>query len=143
MPEQRNSASAPQVPFLRRLFIRFLKYTGVGGSTYVLDLCLVALFAYALALDYRIAVALGFLIAVSVNYFVAYHWVYRGTERNRALGYAIFFVIAIGGVVIVTSSVAFLVETYAMQLLLARTLVAGLVGIANFLINTFFNFKLV
>lgn len=126
-----------------RLFKRSIGYTGVGVSTYALDLLLIALMVYVLAVPYTTAVVVGFLIAVSINFLICYHYVYRGTKRNIFLGYAIFICIAGTGAFIVMHSVRFLVEEHEVALLVARTIVAAFVGLGNFLLNTFFNFRLV
>lgn len=126
---------------LRRLFSRLVKYSGVGFGTFLLDLAIVALLAYSVGIPYPYAVAVGFFIGISTNYLISYIWVFRGTTRNKYAGYAIFLAIAIAGIILITASTAFLVEMLAIPLLIARIMVAGIIGLMNFLLNTFFNFK--
>lgn len=126
-----------------RLFRRLISYSGVGIGTYLLDIAVILLLYRVWQVDPATAIALGFLVGVTVNYLLCYFWVYRGTHRNFKIGLAIFLCLALVGVALITESVTYLVLVHGMPLLLARTLVAAFVGLVNFLLNTFFNFKLV
>lgn len=125
------------------LFRRFIQYTGAGGSTFLLDLALVYGLITYLHFSEAVAVALGFLIAITVNFFISYHWVFRGTKRARSTGYLFFVGLAMIGLSVVVSGTLFLYQTFDLSLYLARILVAGVVGTANFLLNNFFNFRMV
>lgn len=126
----------------QRLLKRLIKYSSVGMGTYMLDILIIAFLVFVFSAPERFAVGLGFLIGITTNYLVSYYWVFRGTHRNKFVGYAIFVVLAIVGIFAITESVIFLTEQYDMHLLIARTIVAAFVGLINFLVNTFFNFKL-
>lgn len=127
---------------LRRFFLRLLAYSGVGLTTFLIDISIIAVLYYVFETSYIVAVIAGFLIGVTLNYVSCYFWVYRGTERNFKIGFALFLIAAGAGVLFVTGLVTFLVDQHGVPLLIARSLVAGCVGLINFLINTFLNFKL-
>jgi len=80
-------------------------------------------------------------MAVTINYFISRRFVFKGTERRIHHGYAYFIVIAILGAVLTTSLVAFLVSFAHLYYLLARVLVAGIIGIGNYLFNLHLNFR--
>ncbi len=124
-----------------RALRRFLKYTLVGGSTFAFDLLLIYLMTEFLGVPYWASTAIGFVIAVSVNYFVSRRFVFKGTERKVHHGYLYFISVAGGGAFLVTAAVAGLVATFALHYLLARVLVACVMGMANYLFNLHFNFK--
>jgi len=124
-----------------RAFRRFLKYTMVGGSTFLFDLLLIYLMTEFLGVPYWASTALGFLIAVSLNYFVSRRFVFKGTQRKIHHGYLYFIALAGGGALLVTAAVAGLVATFALHYLVARVLVACVMGMANYLFNLHFNFK--
>lgn len=126
---------------IRRFFIRLLSYSSVGLCTFALDMVIIAVLHYQYDVDYVTAVGVGFLIGVSLNYILCYFWVYRGTERNVFIGFILFLLLALAGIIFITHSVRFLVDLQV-PLLIARSLVAGFIGMINFLLNTFFNFKL-
>lgn len=122
---------------------RFLRYATVGGSTFAFDLVLLWVMTEFLLVPYLVSTALAFMIAVSINYFISRRYVFKGTARRIHHGYVYFILIAVGGAFAVTGAVALLVTTLAMHYLVARVLVACVVGIGNYLFNLHFNFKVV
>lgn len=125
-----------------RLYTRGWKYAVVGVSTFILDIgILYALIEYNF-IPYWFAVAVAFLIGLSINFYICYHWVYSGTEREFFHGYFYFISLALLGAVIISGGTTFLVETLALPLLIARTIMGATTGTVGFFINTFFNFRL-
>jgi|SRR3989344_2308130 len=122
---------------------RFLRYALVGISTLAFDLLLLAFVIEVGGVPYYMAVPLCFAIAVSINYLISRHHVFRGTSRNFHTGYLYFLIAAAGGAVLTTSGVAFLIEFLGVHYLPARLAVAGVVGMANYLLNLHFNFRVV
>lgn len=120
---------------------RFLRYAAVGVSTLTFDLVLIALLTQVFGVPYYLSTPLGFLIAVSINYFLSRRLVFTGTERPLHHGYAYFIAIALVGATAITGAVYLLVTYAGLYYLIARVLVAGVVGIANYLTNLHFNFR--
>lgn len=125
----------------RKGLVRFLHYMLVGGSTFAFDLLLIWLMTEFLFIPYYVSTFIGFVIAVSINYFVSRRYVFKGTERKIHHGYAYFLSFAAGGAFLISLAVAFLTETFHLHYLLARILVACVVGTGNYLFNLHFNFK--
>jgi putative flippase GtrA len=124
-------------------FVRFARYTTIGVSTLTFDLLLLAGLTEILSVPYTIATPVAFLIAVSINYLLSRHFVFRGTERPMAHGYLYFVLIALAGAGAITGAVYLLVTYAGLYYLVARVLVAGFVGMGNYLSNLHFNFKVV
>ncbi len=122
---------------------RFLRYTLVGGSTFLFDLALLYLITTYAGVPYYLATPGAFLVAVSINYLVSRRFVFRGTERGHALGYSYFITAALGGAAVTTLGVTLLVTYVGLYFMLARILIALLVGTMNYLFNLFYNFKVV
>ncbi|KND47501.1 MAG: hypothetical protein AB199_03665 [Parcubacteria bacterium C7867-004] len=122
---------------------RFLRYAVVGVSTLAFDLVLLYLITEYAGVPYYIATPLAFLVAVSINYLISRRHVFHGTERTVHHGYAYFISIALAGAFVTTMGVAFFVQALGFYYLFARVLIAGLVGIANYLLNLHFNFRVV
>ncbi len=120
---------------------RFLCYALVGASTLSFDLVLLYIATSLLGFPYYISTPASFLIAVSINYFISRRYVFKGTERAVHHGYAYFIGVALLGAFITTSLVALLVTSLHLYYLLARILVAGIIGIGNYLFNLHLNFK--
>jgi putative flippase GtrA len=126
----------------RRLQTRFVSYSLVGISTYILDIALLFLLLNTTTLSQPIAIGTSFFVGVTSNFLLCYYWVYRGTQRDQLLGYAIFAGLATLGVILVTLTTEWFATTWGMNVYVARTVVATFVGLINFSINTFFNFRL-
>jgi len=127
---------------IQRLYTRGWKYAVVGIGTFILDIgILFAMVEYDF-IPYWFAVAVAFLIGISVNYYICYHWIYAGTEREFFNGYFYFISLAMLGAVIISGGTTFLVESFDLQLIVARTVMGAATGTVGFFINTFFNFRL-
>ncbi len=126
---------------MTRGLVRFLKYATVGVTTFLFDLLLLYLFSDHLGMDYFLATPLAFAIAISVNYFISRRYVFTGTLRSVHTGYGIFLLIAGAGMAGVTALMVLFVEVFRLPYLPARVLVAGIVGLWNYLMNLYVNFK--
>lgn len=122
---------------------RFLRYALVGGGTFGFDLILLYVVTEYFGVPYYLATAGAFLIAVSMNYFISRRFVFKGTERSLHRGYAYFITIALLGAALTTAGVALLVTYAGLYYMVARVLVAFVVGTINYLSNLFFNFRVV
>ncbi len=121
--------------------IRFFKYTSVGVSTFLFDLGLLYILTDTLHIYYVLSAALAFIIAVSCNYFISRKLVFKGTLRSAHAGYLIFLLIAGVGLATVTGLMYVFVTLLGMNYLLSRVLIAAVVGIWNYLMNLYVNFK--
>ena len=121
--------------------IRFLKYTSVGVTTFLLDLFLLYLLIDHVHLHYAPATAVAFGIAVSINYLVSRRLVFTGTLRSLHAGYGIFLLIAGAGMAAVTGLMVLFVEVLHLPYLPARVIIAGIVGLWNYIMNLYVNFK--
>jgi len=119
---------------------RFLRYSLVGFGTFLFDLSLLFM-ATSAGVPYFLATPVTFLIAVSINYAISRHYVFKGTERPISHGYMYFASIAFLGAIVTTTLVVALVQYLALHYVLARIIVAGIIGIAGYLFNLHFNFK--
>ncbi|HYE23054.1 MAG TPA: GtrA family protein [Candidatus Paceibacterota bacterium] len=125
----------------RKGLVRFFRYSLVGGSTFAFDLLLIWVMTELFGIPYYISTFIGFVIAVSLNYFISRRFVFKGTERKVHHGYAYFLSFACAGAFLISAAVAFLTETFHLHYMLARVLVACVVGVGNYLFNLHFNFK--
>jgi putative flippase GtrA len=120
---------------------RFIKYSGIGAGTFLLDLTILFLASSYLGVSYFIATPCAFFVGISFNYFISRRLVFKGTTRAVYHGYINFAVVGILGAVITTGLVFMFVHFLALYYLIARILVAGIVGVGNYFINLYLNFK--
>jgi putative flippase GtrA len=121
--------------------VRFLKYASVGGSTFVFDLFLLYLLIDYFRIYYVLATAMAFGVAVSINYFVSRRFVFKGTLRSVHEGYGIFILTALVGLGTVTGLMVLFVEVFHLHYIPARIIIAGIVGLWNYFMNLYVNFK--
>jgi putative flippase GtrA len=120
---------------------RFLKYASIGFSTFGLDLLLLLVFTSILNLNYILSAGIAFVLAITVNYLFSRRYVFYGTLRSARTGYFGFLLIASGGFLFVTGLMYVCVGRLGLNLYLSRVIVAGLVGIWNYVMNLYVNFK--
>ncbi|WP_419779331.1 GtrA family protein [Maridesulfovibrio sp.] len=120
---------------------RFLRYTCVGGGTFLFDLGVLYLFTDGFGWSPVFAAGLAFFIAVSINYYISRHLVFKGTTREFKQGYLGFLLIAGTGLVIVTGGMYIMVDILKWQYMISRILVSLATGMWNYLLNLYVNFK--
>lgn len=125
----------------KQTLARFARYLSVGVSTFVLDLGMLYVAVNFLGIPYYLATPGAFLIAVTCNYFISRPFVFKGSTRAWHHGYAYFILLAIAGAAATTVLVAALVSYAHMFYIVARILVAGIIGMVNYLVNLHHNFK--
>lgn len=120
---------------------RFLRYMVSGVGSFLVDLFLVWLLTEVVGMYYLYSVITAFLIAVSINYAISRDWVFKGTARGVKKGYIYFVTIMVSGLVLTAGLMWVGVELLLLHYLFARVLVSGVVGIFNYLMNLYFNFR--
>lgn len=126
---------------MNKTFIRFFKYLKIGVSTFFLDLLLLYVFTDLFVINYLISTGVAFIIAISINYYFSRKFVFTKTLRKVDHGYYTFLLISGTGLFFVLILMAFFVEILSFDYLLSRVLVAGFVGMWNYLMNLYVNFK--
>ncbi len=121
--------------------VRFMKYFTIGTSTFAFDLALLLLFTDVFHINYVISAGSAYLIAITINYLFSRHYVFSGTLRSAHVGYAIFLLIASVGFLIVTGFIYLFVQIFGLNVFMSRVLVAGIVGVWNYFMNLYVNFK--
>ena len=92
-------------------------------------------------LDEVVAAGVGFVIANTLHYALSRTWIFRGTERGRATGYALFLINAAIGLVLTMALYAAILEFTAIHYLPARVIVSLVAGLVVFVLNAVFNFR--
>lgn len=126
---------------MNKTFKRFFKYLAVGVSTFILDLLLLYILTDYFLINYLISTAVAFVIAVSINYYFSRKFVFTKTLRSIHHGYYAFLCISGAGLLFVVLLMAFFVELLSFNYLISRIVVAAFVGMWNYLMNLYVNFK--
>jgi putative flippase GtrA len=83
----------------------------------------------------------GFLVANSLHYLLGRSWIFRGSERGAASGYALFLLNALVGLAVTMGLFALFLKYTSLHYLFARVLVSVVAGLVVFMLNAVFNFR--
>jgi putative flippase GtrA len=84
---------------------------------------------------------IGFLVANSLHYALGRSWIFRGSERGVATGYALFLMNAAVGLAVTMGLYALFLAYTPLHYLFARVLVSVFAGLTVFVLNAVFNFR--
>jgi putative flippase GtrA len=142
-PQQRTDRQRSLVSRLLSLRVGAMLWrnTVVSCSVFVLGLgVLYALVQWA-GFPEVPAAGIGFLTANSLHYLLGRAWIFRGTERGRASGYALFLINAGVGLAVTMALYAALLAFTPLDYIFARVLVSLVAGLVVFVLNAVFNFR--
>ena len=120
---------------------RFLRYTFSGTTTFILDLLLLWFFNGVLDIHYIPSATISYILATIVHYYIVRNWAFTGTKRQIITGYVYFSIISLAGLGINLLLLAFFVEIIFAPVLIAKFISGTLVGVWNYFLNLFINFK--
>jgi len=120
---------------------RFIYYTLSGGSTFILDFGLLWIFVKYLHLHYIVAAIVAFIIGTFIHYNIIRHTAFRDSGKDYHVAYIYFISISAVGLLITVALLALFIEYFGVHLLVARVFAAACVGVWNFTMNFFINFK--
>ncbi len=115
----------------------------VGVGTFLCDLALLYGLVRGMHLDPVLATPMAFLVAVTLNHALARRYVFRQTARGLWASLSIFLGLACLGALVSTVAMYILVTWWGVAFLLARILIAGVVGALSYLFHLYINFRVV
>jgi len=115
--------------------------TVASSAAFVIGLGVLWLLVEWTGMDEVAAAGIGFVTANTLHYGLSRTWIFRGTERGRATGYALFLINAAVGLVVTMTLYAAILEFTAIHYLVARVLVSLVAGLMVFVLNAVFNFR--
>lgn len=127
--------------FKRRVGWMLVRNTVVSTGVFLLGLLVLWGMVEQAGVDPVVATALSFILSNSIHYVLGRTWIFAGTDRAVASGYALFLANAMVGLA-VTVSLFWLLTTFTpMHYLVARVLVSVFAGLAMFALNATINFR--
>jgi putative flippase GtrA len=100
-------------------WMQLMKFCTVGGSGYVVNLCVFAIAVELVGLHHLLGATLAFVVAVTNNFWWNRHWTFRAGRGHAGFQAARFFTVSVG---------AFLFAAMVLELLVS---VAGLPKVAS------------
>jgi putative flippase GtrA len=114
--------------------------TVVSVLVFSVGLAVMWLLVERFAMDKLLAAGLSFMLANSIHYMFGQSWIYRGTERGLATGYAYFLGNALVGLAVTLAGFSLFLAMGA-HYLLARVIASVFAGLAMFVLNAVLNFR--
>ena len=119
----------------------FGRNTVASTIAFVLDLAILWALVELLEIPRVIAAVIAFIVPMIVFYLLSRFWVFAGTSRNVASGFA-YFMLNVGiGFVVMLAVFWALLQFTEIYYLIARVAASVVSGIVIFLLNGYFNFK--
>lgn len=115
--------------------------TVVSTGVFLIGLALLWALVEIGHVDKVLATAASFLLANSLHYLLGRTWIYRGTTRGVAPGYAFFLVNAALGLTVTLILFGAMIRYTDVNYLLARVLVSVVAGLLMFVLNATLNFE--
>lgn len=120
---------------------RFVRYVVVGVSTFLLDLTLLFLIIDLFHVSPVIAAGCSFIIALSINYLLSLRYVFTESQRSVMSTYISFLILGVVGLILVTVLMYIATHVLYWHYLKSRIIIAGIVGVFNYLLNLYVNFQ--
>ena len=115
--------------------------TIVSCGIFAFDLALLWLLVEQAGMGKVWAAVVAFIVANSIHHGFGRSWIFRGTDRAFASGYAYFLVNAAIGLVITIALFAAIIRWTPVNYLVARVLVSVVSGLTVFVLNAVLNFR--
>ncbi|MHA7818063.1 MAG: GtrA family protein [Erythrobacter sp.] len=91
--------------------------------------------------DATLATGVTFILSTSVHYIFGRSWIFAGSQRKLASGYAFFFVNAAVGLLLTVGLFWLMTEYTPINYIVVRIIVSVCAGLAVFWLNAVFNFR--
>lgn len=123
-------------------WLQLLKFCAVGGSGYVVNLCVFALGVEVLSLHHLLAATLAFVVAVMNNFWWNRHWTFKARDGHAGFQAARFFAVSCGAFVVNAVVLELLVTTAGMAELPAQAIAVAAATPLNFIGNKMWSFAI-
>ncbi|MDQ3071948.1 MAG: GtrA family protein [Bacteroidota bacterium] len=126
--------------FTQQFLYKFIRFALVGVSGTLLDFGITWFSKEKLSAPKYVANAVGFTIAASSNYMLNRWWTFSSNNPHYMVEFAMFFVVAIIGLVLNTIVLYILHHNMKQNFYIAKLLATGAVLFWNFIANYYFTF---
>ena len=124
-----------------RALVLLVRNTVVSCGAFGVGLVVLWLLVEEAGANKLLAGAASFITANSLHYLFGRTWIYRGTKRQAASGYAFFLINGLIGMVVTLAMYGGLM-VLGMDYMVARIVTSLFAGLLMFLLNAFLNFRM-
>jgi dolichol-phosphate mannosyltransferase len=123
-------------------WLQLMKFCAVGGSGYVVNLCVFAVCVEVLNLHHLLAATAAFVVAVMNNFWWNRHWTFRARGGHAGFQAARFFAVSIGAFLFAAAVLEVLVSVVGVADLPAQAIAIVSATPLNFLGNKMWSFRI-
>ncbi|WP_209348782.1 GtrA family protein [Pontixanthobacter sp. CEM42] len=136
----------PKPPLLNRLFKprvgwMLARNTVVSTGAFLVGLAVLWLLVEQFAMNEIAATGISFIIPNTLHYILGRTWIFKGTDRAVTMGWVLFLINGLIGLLITMGAMALLREYTPINLYVARILVSVIAGLTMFVLNAVWNFR--
>ncbi|MBN1530658.1 MAG: GtrA family protein [Thermoleophilaceae bacterium] len=123
-------------------WVQLAKFCAVGGSGYVVNLCVFALFVGPLGTHHLVAATAAFVVAVVNNFWWNRHWTFDARAGRAGFQAPRFFAVSIGAFLVAATVLELLVSVAGLDELLAQAIAIAVSTPLNFVGNKIWSFAI-
>jgi len=123
-------------------WLQLAKFCAVGGSGYVVNLCVFAICFEGLGLHYLLAATAAFVVAVTNNFWWNRHWTFKARRGRAGFQAARFFAVSVAAFLFAASVLELLVSVAGLPELAAQAVSLVAATPLNFVGNKMWSFAL-
>jgi dolichol-phosphate mannosyltransferase len=122
-------------------WVQLVKFCAVGGSGYVVNLCVFALCVELLGLHHLAAATVAFVVAVTNNFWWNRHWTFSAGQGHAGFQAARFFVVSVAAFLFAASVLELLVSVAGLPELASQAISIAAATPLNFVGNKMWSFR--
>ena len=154
MPEDTATAARPRITdlplhtrvreglFRRHNWEQLVKFTFVGGSGYIVNLCVFALAHNVGGAHHLVAATMAFVVAVLNNFWWNRHWTFRARVGRAGFQAARFFTVSVAAFIFAAALLELLVSVVGVSELPAQAISIIAATPLNFIGNKMWSFRI-
>lgn len=121
--------------------IQILKFMTVGGTSFIIDFCILYILTEFAHWHYLLSATLAFIVAGMYNYTLNRNWTFKanGSQKKQ---FSVFLVMGGIGLLLNNFILYTSVDIIGIWYIYGKIIAAGLVTIYNFFVNKYFTFRL-
>jgi putative flippase GtrA len=123
-------------------WVQLIKFCAVGGSGYVVNLCVFAVCVEVLGLHHLIGATLAFVVAVMNNFWWNRHWTFKAGQGHAGFQAARFFIVSVAAFLFAASVLELLVSVVELPELPSQAIAIVAATPLNFIGNKMWSFRI-
>jgi putative flippase GtrA len=123
-------------------WVQLIKFCMVGGSGYVVNLCVFALCVEVIGLHHLVGATAAFVVAVINNFWWNRHWTFRAGQGRAGFQAARFFIVSVAAFLFAASVLELLVSVAELPELPSQAIAIVAATPLNFIGNKMWSFRI-